>query len=154
MVARGRKTKPPQLKVVEGNPGKRKKTASKRRPSPREPVPRPPSNLNTAGKAEWRRVANALHALGMLTKLDRGLLTAYCDSWSMYVEARKHINRSGYTEVTDNGNLIQSPWVGIANRAKVDFTRYAAQLGLDPTARARLGIGEGEQGEDPAEKYL
>lgn len=153
-MTRGRKPKPPELSVVEGNPGKRSKPAATGRDGPRTQVPSPPSHLNKAAKSEWRRIAKKLHELGMLTTLDRGLLAAYCDSWAMFVEARKHIELTGYTDVTDNGNLIQSPWVGIANRAKTDYTRYAAQLGLDPTARTRLGITEGGKKKDPAAKYL
>jgi phage terminase small subunit len=39
---------------------------------------------------------------------------------------------------TKSGNVIQNPLVGTANKAMSDMARYAAELGMTPTARARV----------------
>jgi P27 family predicted phage terminase small subunit len=44
---------------------------------------------------------------------------------------------------TSNGNAIQNPLVGTANKAASDVVRYAAEFGMTPSARVRLAIGGG-----------
>jgi hypothetical protein len=36
---------------------------------------------------------------------------------------------------TSNGNAIQNPLVGTANKAAADMVRYAAEFGMTPSAR-------------------
>jgi len=56
---------------------------------------------------------------------------------------------------TSNGNAIQNPLVGIANKAMADMVRYAAEFGMTPSARSRIR-GEEASGQtaDPAAKYF
>ncbi len=41
---------------------------------------------------------------------------------------------------TSNGNAIQNPLVGTANKAASDMVRYAAEFGMTPRARVRLAV--------------
>ncbi len=41
---------------------------------------------------------------------------------------------------TSNGNAIQNPLVGTANKAVSDMVRYAAEFGMTPSARVRLAV--------------
>jgi P27 family predicted phage terminase small subunit len=55
---------------------------------------------------------------------------------------------------TTKGNLIQNPLVGIANKAMADMVRYAAEFGMTPSARTRLGTPAAVRPRDPAEDYF
>ena len=41
---------------------------------------------------------------------------------------------------TSNGNAIQNPLVGTANKAASDVVRYAAEFGMTPSTRVRLAV--------------
>ena len=65
----GRKPKPTRLKLITGNPGKRR--LNEREPKPKAVVPRCPVELCDAAKKEWRRIGKQLAVLGLLTEIDR-----------------------------------------------------------------------------------
>jgi len=46
----------------------------------------------------------------------------------------------GLLAYTTNGNLVQNPLLGIANKARADVLRFAAELGMTPSARTRLDV--------------
>ena len=146
----GRKAKPTRLKVLEGNPGKQK--LPKNEPAPRisKDIPDPPCHLDDIAVEEWHRVAEGLHALGLLTDVDTTALAAYCDSYSQWVQANIGIKEAkasdpklhGLLEYTTNGNLIQNQYVGIARRAKQDMVKYAGEFGMTPSKRSGLGVSD------------
>lgn len=39
---------------------------------------------------------------------------------------------------TKDGNAIQNPLVGIANKARADVVRFSAEFGMTPSARSRV----------------
>lgn len=158
---RGRKPKPTHLKLVTGNPGKRALKADAVQPAQKATVPRPPEYLCLLGKAEWRRVAAALHAQRVLTDIDRTALAAYCQAYATWRLASAALKRAaqkdpethGLVFLTDKGNAIQNPLVGIANKAAADMVRFAAEFGMTPSARSRLDIGRAEE-RDPTDRFF
>src|SRR5262249_62334236 len=48
-------------------------------------APEPPAWLDPEAKAEWKRLASELVALGLLALVDRGLFTLFCETWGRYV---------------------------------------------------------------------
>jgi phage terminase small subunit len=74
---KGRRPKPSLLKLVTGNPGKRPVNRAEPKPASGG-LPTTPGELADESKIEWRRVAQALHRLGLLTRVDRAALAAYC----------------------------------------------------------------------------
>ena len=71
---RGRKPKPTRLKLLEGNPGKRRINGQE--PQPPWTLPSCPAHLSPSAKAEWKRLAKTLNAVGLLTQVDRAALAA------------------------------------------------------------------------------
>ena len=143
---RGRKPKPTYLKLITGNPGRRRLPANEVQPAPA--CPPPPEHLCFEAKAEWQRVSPELFALRLLTRLDTAVLGAYCQSYAMWVQATDAINAIARTDPRTkgliakiNGHPQQSPLVFIANKAASDMARYAAEFGMTPSARARLSGG-------------
>jgi P27 family predicted phage terminase small subunit len=150
---RGRKRKPTHLKLIMGNPSRRPLRPDSIEVEP--VLPDPPDHLFEDGKAEWRRVAQGLYALRLLSTLDINALAAYCQSFAIWKQASEAITAGGLTIETTNGNVIQNPLVGIANKAASDMVRYAAEFGMTPSARARINAGgEGQAPKDPTEKYF
>jgi P27 family predicted phage terminase small subunit len=79
---------------------------------------------------------------GVITQVDRAALAAYCQSWGRWVEAEETVARTGLVIKTTNGNLVQNPLLGIANRAKADLQRWANELGFTPASRTRIQAPE------------
>jgi P27 family predicted phage terminase small subunit len=135
----GRKQKPKKLKVLEGNPGCRKLPENERIP-PTDELIEPPSHLDEYAIEEWERVAPGLEAKGILCFFDIQVLGAYCCSYSLWRKATEQIKETDLIDETSNGNAIQNCLIGIANKAAADMIKYAAEFGLTPSARARLGM--------------
>jgi P27 family predicted phage terminase small subunit len=147
-MTRGRKPRPAHLKLLEGNPGKRRVPVGEPRP-PIGPVPEAPGFLATDARAEWDRVSTSLYHMGLLTDADVAPLAAYCQAYGRWVAAERVIAAmaekdqvtGGLMIKTTNGNAIQNPLVGTANTAARDMLRFASEFGLTPVARARLALG-------------
>jgi P27 family predicted phage terminase small subunit len=118
-------------------------------------LPDPPESLTAAAKAEWTRLAKELFTAGLLTNADRNALANYCEAWADWVDARKHINKDGgKIIVTDKGYEMQSPWVGMANKAAANMLRIAAEFGFTPASRARISVAPPKTPEEEAEERV
>jgi P27 family predicted phage terminase small subunit len=145
----GRKPKPTALRVVTGNAGHR--PMPRNEPKPAESRSSPPAFLSAEARTEWRRVIRALMVNGLMTALDRATLAAYCQAYGRWAQAEKALAKMAETDAknyallikTTNGNAIQNPLVGTANKAAADMVRYAAEFGMSPAARARVSSGAG-----------
>ena len=121
---------------------------------------------------EWGRLANELHELGVLTRLDRAVLAGYCQAWADWVEAEQQLQKFGKvirtatrttvrrgkdgTEVTENtgGNVVQSPFLAIRNKSLELMMKFAAEMGLSASSRSRVTRSEAAKPADPAAKYF
>jgi P27 family predicted phage terminase small subunit len=111
---RGRKPKPTRLKLITGNPGKRPLNAQE--PKPAIGVLTCPAHLNPSAKAEWKRLARQMHALGMISELDRAALAAYCQAYGRWAEAERKLKETPMLLKLPSGIIQQSPWLAIANK--------------------------------------
>jgi P27 family predicted phage terminase small subunit len=120
---------------MEGNPGKRAWNPDE--PEPPEDLPRCPRHLSPAARAEWGRVADTLHAMGVLTLIDRAALAAYAQCFARWVEAEEQLETTPPMLRTASGRVQPSPWRQIADRQLELMRRFMTELGLSPSARAR-----------------
>ena len=156
---RGRKPKPTHLKLVAGNPGRY--PLNEAEPKFALSIPTPPPELSDDAKMEWGRVSERLYRAGILTEVDRGALAAYCQAYGRWIQAERAIARlaeadkatGGLLINTTNGNAIQNPLVGVANKAASDMVRFAAEFGMTPSARSRIKA-EGQGAGDEADKFF
>lgn len=106
-----------------------------------------------------------MHAIGLLTRIDRAALAAYCQAYGRWVEAELALARMAERDLltkglmikTTNGNAIQNPLVGIANKAMQDLVRFAAEFGMTPSSRASIEAGvPGDDEKEPskAKRYF
>ena len=143
MGKRGPPKKPTALRIFEGNPSRRPLNA--REPKPTLGVPRCPGWLSSEAKAEWKRVVPELERLGMLTKIDRAALAAYCQSWAEYVEAVKCVQGEG-TVIEGKRGPQKNPRCTVMNEAWGRFHKTAIMFGLNPSARSTMvapGVDKG-----------
>ncbi len=104
---RGRKTKPTAIRRLDGNPGKRGYNHAE--PMPPEGCPACPDHLSDEARLEWDRVAESLHAMGVLTVVDRAALAAYCQAYGRWVEAEHRLRETPQLVKTPSGYIQQSP---------------------------------------------
>ena len=136
---------------LRGNPGKRRLNDAEPRPTTKAPPC--PGCLGDAARKEWQRLARELAELGLLTRIDRGLLAAYCQAHALWVEAVSSIERYGTMIKSPNGHPMQSPYVAVVNRQVEIMGRIAAEFGMTPSSRSRIRAGAPAL-EDPFEQYL
>ena len=140
----GRKPKPTALKELAGNPGKR--PLNRREPKPKTALPTCPRHLDGEARKEWRRMGGELARMGVVTVVDRAALAAYCVAWARWVEAEGQVTKLGTIVKTANGNLIQNPYLAVANRALEQMTKLAGEFGMTPSSRSRVQVAEPDAG--------
>ena len=138
----GRKPKPTDIKILEGNPGKRK--LNENEPKPLTKAPPCPNWLEPEAKKEWRRLAKALEAMGVLTEADMAAFAGYCQSYARWKEAEERITDRGLVIRTPSGYPQQVPYISIAQQYLKLMQQFAEQFGLTPAARSRIIAGNGE----------
>lgn len=143
MGRRGPAPEPTALKRLKGNPGKR--PLNREEPRPPSTMPRCPSHLTGEARAEWRRVARTLYELGLLTGVDRAALAVYCQAWARWVKAEGQVAKHGEVVKTAAGNVMQNPYLSIANRAMRQMRDMARELGMTPSARSQIRVAPPEE---------
>ena len=134
----GPKPKPTELKILEGNPGRR--PLNDQAPKPQPVAPPMPRGLPKGARKFWRDHAPKLESLGILTEVDGPAFTMLALSYNYGVEAAKAISAEGMTIRDDRGNPRKHPLFTVFSQASKDFRALAAEFGLTPSARSRLKI--------------
>ena len=154
----GRPPKPTNLRVLEGNPGKRPLNTNEPKPRASKSIPAPPSTLGRDGKREWRRLAKELSRMNLLTQLDLTLFHMYCQAYDRWWDASREVKKNGMVVLTPNGYQMQSPYLSIANRAMEQMEKYLAHFGMSPASRTRVGVDptgtDGGSGSNPVREFL
>ena len=113
-------------------------------PHPEPPPARPacPAWLSKDAKVEWRRVVPLLEALGLLTNMDRAVLANYCESWAEWVQYAAQVRQYGAVlpikRKDGSTELVQSPYVKLAEAARDRMMRAAVQFGFSPSSRSNI----------------
>lgn len=136
MATRGRKPKPTALKVLEGNPGKRK--LNKHEPVPPKGPIKCPSWLEPEAKKEWKRLAPSLEVMGVLTTADLSAFAGYCQAYARWKEAEEFISKHGSIFKTPSGYVQQVPQVSIALQNLKLMQSFCSDFGLTPATRSRI----------------
>lgn len=134
------KVKPTILKLVSGTA--RADRTNKNEPTPEIGIPTPPHHLSKHAGEEWRRISPLLEDMGLVSEADRSALAMYCQAWGDHVKAEYMIRKSGHVITTTNGNIIQSPWVGISNKAKLTAHKFLVEFGLTPASRSKVSSSD------------
>ena len=82
--------KPVVLKLLRGNPGRRR-LPEEPRPRSAPKCPEPPAHLSEYAISEWRRIGPELHRLGLLTILDETSFACYCSAYGLWRLAEERL---------------------------------------------------------------
>lgn len=156
----GRKPKPTKLKILDGEPNKNRINPDE--PQPKSEIPSCPAHLSTPAKTEWKRIVVELGPLGLLTKIDRAELAAYCDAYGQWVLAKRKLNelasmspdKLAFLYKTTNGNLIINPLLSVANKAREDMHKFLVEFGMTPASRSRISASPSLDGQDDLDRLL
>jgi P27 family predicted phage terminase small subunit len=132
--------KPTPLKIIAGNPGKKRLPEGEVKP--KVEMPSMPKHLNAEARAEWDRLGPVLVRLKLLTRLDRAAFAAYCMAWSRHVEAEEQLAKASALAFTANGYPIVNPWATISKQAVDQMAKFLGEFGLTPASRTRINVGQ------------
>ena len=142
MVPRGRRPTPTRLKLLTGNPGKRR--LNQREPKP-VGAPEKPDFISGNSAAEWDRVI-ASTPPGFLTSADVPTLTVLVTALALFRAALSRLARDGTTSVGSLGQQVPHPMIAVLAKQTELVLRAGDRLGLSPVARTRLEMPEPRTG--------
>ena len=134
---RGPKPQQAALKVLRGNPGKRR--VPQYEPQGAGILDAPPAWMDEAQREQWFYSVQDAPA-GLLTGTDREMLAVWVVACVEHGRAAAEVRRMGQVVKTKDGNAINNPYLGIVNRQAFIMIRTAGELGFTPAARASLGM--------------
>ncbi|EBY3543669.1 phage terminase small subunit P27 family [Salmonella enterica subsp. enterica serovar Corvallis] len=139
---------PTHLRLVRGNPSKR--SINKNEPQPPKGVPPVPKHFDKQGKYWFKRMAEELDAIGVISQLDARALELLVEAYTEYRHHCETLDREGYTyavysdEDTDEGEEREIRMIKPhpAAMMKADaWKRLRAMLGefgMTPASRAKV----------------
>jgi P27 family predicted phage terminase small subunit len=134
---RGRKPKPTALKILYGNPGKRRLPQNE--PKPPHEIPDPPDHLDDVARKEWARITELLSQLGLIAQLDMAGIAAYCVSFSRWADAERRVAKHGIIVMSPDKKFpMKSPYLCVAESAMEAMRKMLGEFGLTPSSRTRL----------------
>lgn len=112
----------------------------------------PPNFLDKVAKAEYKRIYPLLEELD-IASLDLALITMYCQTYSNYIDASKHLTREKVVE-TERGSKL-SPYYTIQRDSITAMNQIAPKLGLSLDSRMKIVTPKKEDKEkDPMSEFL
>jgi P27 family predicted phage terminase small subunit len=132
--------KPTALKLIEGNPGKRKLNTNE--PKPANVPPKCPGHLDDVAKKEWKRLAPVLSRMRVLTEADGIVLSTLCQTYSRLIAAQEALSKSSLLVKTGSGYVQQSPLIGIISNCTAQLVTLCREFGLSPASRTRIAADQ------------
>ena len=153
--------KPTALKVLTGNPGKRKLNPEE--PAAKRGQPAMPAFLIPVAQDEWKAIVPILLGLNVLTTADGSALAAYCMSFARWREAEAAVSQYGLLleepvfnkEGDEVGTRYKkNPACTEAIAQKKEMRAALALFGLDPSSRSRIKGATQEKPKSPLAQLL
>ena len=148
----GRKPLPTHLKLLKGTA--RPHRLNKAEPRPAVAIPKPPAHLDERARARFTAMAQMLASHGVMTELDAGAIARYAVGWCRWLDAEAEVKRRGPVVKTEAGNIIQNPFLSVANKCLLQMAQIESEFGLTPSSRSRIRMAEPADQTDPFEEYL
>lgn len=103
---------------------------------------KPPIWLDEIGTEEFKRIEKLLREEEKdFTQKDIKALEAYSSNYSKWKRAEMDLLKNGMViTVNEEGYEQQRPEVAISNKAQQELRAWAKELGLTPSARAKMKI--------------
>lgn len=108
-------------------------------------VPEPPAEMTVEAKAEWSRVMPVLVERRVLSLADIHAVERFCEASGDIKIARAHITTDGAYVENRLGELKRHPAFATLREATAEARRWAAELGISPASRSRVGAHEDDE---------
>lgn len=108
-------------------------------------APAPPKDMSPEAKAEWRRCVPVLVERRVLSKADLHAVERFCEASGDIKIARAAIAKDGAYVTNRLDELKRHPAFATLREATAEARRWAAELGLTPSARSRAGSHEDDE---------
>ena len=150
MGLRGPKSKPVELKVLEGNRGHRPLDINQMF-RPEVGVPDVPKWMGLEGRKAWRRLSIELAHYNILSRIDRDAFAMLCQTIARVEQVEKSLAARSkalsdagkdpamaFFDKTPNGLVIQSAVYQVLKREQESLYKFLESFGLRPDARAKV----------------
>lgn len=111
-------------------------------PEPDVSLPPCPDWVREDARKHWDKFGQTLYNLGIMSEAYDAAVALLANALAMYIDAEEAVQDSGFTSVTDSGNVIQHPNVGIRNKAWKQVLDALRELGLTPSAMTGIKTPE------------
>jgi P27 family predicted phage terminase small subunit len=128
---------PTALKVLRGNPGKRRLNHAEPIHPPLS-TDCPPELVDPVARAEWDRIAPQLIACGQVMTVDRATLVGYCLKYAQWQALEREGAQHPFIVRSPNGYPLPNPALCMANKAFNLMLKAAIELGITPSSRSRV----------------
>ena len=122
---------PNHLKLLHGNPGKRK-LIQEMKPTPKVPPMPYIVRHNRYAKAEWNRITPILADLGVVSEIDQAALSALCMAVAHTQQLERHLNT---LEVGGEEYLRVSRAM---RQSTIQMNKFLCDFGMTPKSRKRV----------------
>ncbi len=146
-MARGRPPKPKGINDLNGDPGKRRRNTVE--PTLPPETPEPPPTLDDVSRAEWDYIVPLMSQMGVLTRIDRSALIAYCEAWSRYRRVCDEVIKYGFEDLDGKATAAAR----LVKAYGQEVLRYLVEFGMTPAGRARMRIVLPTKGEKKKSKW-
>lgn len=141
---RGRKPKPPAVRRLEGNPGKRPIHDEAKIGTAVAEVDEfaAPATLHPKAVVVWNEIVPDLVEVGLVRTIDATVLEALCTHVAIARVATERLgdDLDDYLDVTEKGTPVVSPHFRVFRDSWAAAVKLAEQYGLTPIGRLRLGV--------------
>lgn len=137
---------PTHLRLVRGNPSKR--PINKNEPQPPKGVPPVPKHFDKQGKYWFKRMAEELDAIGVISQLDARALELLVEAYTEYRHHCETLDREGYTYAVysddDEGKereirmIKPHPAAMMKADAWKRLRAMLAEFGMTPSSRSKV----------------
>ncbi|HYG73464.1 MAG TPA: phage terminase small subunit P27 family [Planctomycetota bacterium] len=147
-----RTPKPTVLKILEGNPGKRKLNAAE--PKLKAAAPDCPVWVSGPARQHWPEIASQLAEMGVSTTADKIALGLLVDAMGQYIEAKRDVEEAGLTFTSEGTGAVHvHPSVSLMQNAWERIVKALREFGLTPASRTKVHAIV-EQKQDEFEQFM
>ena len=149
----GRKPKPTNFKIIEGETHKER--INQNEPRPDLPSLQFPDWLTDDAKKLWIKYAPILKNLEVFKQTDEFAFACLCQEMGRYVELQKEINKKkSYTTSNIRNGDKPIPEMAMARECLKHIKSLMLEFGLTPSSRGKISIPDDGDEESDLEKIL
>lgn len=143
---------PTALKILNGNPGKKKLPEGE--PEAVGDLTEPPAHLNDRQREAWD-YAIAHAPANLLRRIDRATLTTFVVAEDLHRQANEEIQKHGIlVRNADTGSPMENPYLSVLTKQAVVILRAASEMGFTPSSRSRVRIDAPAKKENPFLEFV